>query len=181
MGRTHRGGFLKHTASRKACAFIRLLIVGILFSCAAGQVATDEIVEPDPPGHFVFSVGQSGVEIRGTLKNYDTLKRFVYEGATHVAIAKEGQKVDLLISPSGNVIIDDKNFPQTAIENDGSFKFVFASLSAGEYLLFIQPLQNIGFLSIIDLATGKPLKIKISQSGKETDLIDLGLVNAGAP
>jgi hypothetical protein len=131
---------------------------------------------------MVFSIGESGVEIRGTLKNYSKVKSLFVDSQTHISMGEKNQKVKYMLSPDGNLMVDDKSLPQSTIQSDGSFSFKFKNLSEGNYIFIIQPIRGrYSTATLVDLRTLNPLKLTISNSGPATNLIEIGQVNAGKP
>jgi hypothetical protein len=59
----------------------------------------------------------------------------------------------LSLSADGNIIIDDRELPQTKISNEGSFSIKLTHLNDGKYILLVQPLKANRPIPLFDLNT----------------------------
>jgi len=157
--------------------FISISILIISISCSTSKIVAQEVKSD----YMVFSIGEAGVEIRGTLKNYSKVKSLSFDSQPNISMVEENQKIRLTINSDGSMGVDDKLLPQSTIQSDGSFSFKFKNLSEGNYIFIIQPIKRAGHVSLVDLRTLKLLKLTISNSGPATNLIEIGQVNAGKP
>ncbi len=169
----------------KTFFLISILIISI--SCSTSKMDTQKVTtgkigtQEVKPDYMIFSIGESGVEIKGTLKNYSKVKSFFVDSETHISMAEDSDQVGIMTDGDGNLMFIDLLLPQSTIKSDGSFSFKFKNLSEGNYTFFIQPIKGYGSRFLIDLRTLKRFKLTISNSGPETNLIEIGQVNVGKP
>ena len=147
-----------------------ILLIGLIFySCGT---TTKETATKDP---LFYSIGVSGIEIKGRIENLKQVQDYFYDN-THITIINPDQKFSQLsLSADGNIIIDDRELPQTKI----SIKLTH--LNDGKYILLVQPLKANRPIPLFDLNTKEQVRIRISKEAPSVTIVDLGNVNIGSP
>ncbi|MDD4874379.1 MAG: hypothetical protein PHE15_05325 [Dehalococcoidales bacterium] len=161
----------------KTTAFFSSILVFIMF-CMIG-CATSGGIKPGEPT-VSFSIGGSGAEITGRIDNMKVAKTYFCD-TSHLFIAGTDQKVGLKVSKDGSILIDDKDFPQASIAEDGTFTLRIQNLPEGHYSMLIQPMISYGNMKIFDRKTKQPIDLFISNTAAESIKIDLGNVTVGKP
>jgi hypothetical protein len=168
---------MKSYNMKRIITLLSISILMLLSSGCSGKPVPQEV----KPDYMIFSIGKSGVEIRGILKNYSIVKKLFVDSETHISMVGEKEKLGVHLTGDGNLALVDKSLPQSTIKNNGSFSFKLENLPEGSYIFIIQPLRGNGSVKLVDLRTLEGLKLTISNSGPTTNLIDFGEVNVGQP
>ena len=161
----------------KTNIFFSSILIFIIFSMMG--CATSGGIKPGEPT-VSFSIGGSGAEITGRIDNMKRAKTYFREN-THLFIAGTDQEVSMSVSGDGAIIVNDKDFPQASIADDGTFTLRIYNLPEGHYVIGIQPLLSYGMLKIFSRKTKQPIDLYISNAAVESIKIDLGNVSIGKP
>lgn len=157
--------------------FLSFILVFIMYSMMG--CATSGGNKPgEPPASF--SIGNSGAEITGRIDNLNLAKTYFLDD-THLFIVGTDQKVPLMLSGDGSIIIADKDLFQASIAKDGTFTFRIQNVPEGHYEIGIQPLRSHGIVKIFSRKTGQLIDLFISNAAAESSKIDLGNVVIGKP